>query len=431
MRNTYRSLLAWLRARPRGAAGLVLLAVLAGCEASDTGPCYCGRVADAVTGAPINGAFVTEGNSVVRTDYLGRFRLPRTALKAGVRAFGYRRADIPAREVREDTPILLQRFAPKGLYLSFYGVSHKRLRRDALRLIAHTELNALVIDVKGDRGYVAFRSAVPLARVAGAQKIITIKDLPAMVRALHAKGIYLIARIVVFKDDRLGRARPDMAVKTAQGRVWVDREGLAWTNPFDKDVWNYNIDIAEEAARAGFDEIQFDYVRFPDRYGLVYGKPLTLANRVAAITGFLLEARTRLAPWNVFVAADVFGYVAWNRGDTYIGQQIESLARVTDYLSPMLYPSGFQFGIPGIRNPMKHPREVVLRSLEMAQKRTRLPAVRFRPWLQAFPDYAFGRKLGAAQIRAQIDAAEAFGSDGWMLWNPRNVYSARGLNPRR
>jgi hypothetical protein len=414
----------------RRRAALALVAVLAGCEASDTTPCYCGRVADAVTGRPINGAFVTVGTGVERSDYLGRFRLPPAGVALRVRAYGYLRAEVAPAAVNETTPILLRPFAPKALYLSIFGVGEKPLRESALRLIRETELNALVIDVKGDRGFVGFRSAVPLAREAGAQKTITIRNLPALVHDLHARGVYLIARVVVFKDDKLANARPDLAAKTAQGAVWKDREGLAWTNPFNPAVWNYNIDIAIEAARAGFDEIQFDYVRFPDRYGLAYGGANTQARRVGAIGHFLSLARARLAPYDVFLAADIFGYVAWNPNDTYIGQQIESLAKVVDYVSPMLYPSGFQFGIPGYRNPVQHPREVVLSTLDIAQRRTALPAVRFRPWLQAFPDYAFGGRIGGAEIRTQIDAAEQFGSDGWMLWNPRNVYTRQGLKAR-
>lgn len=421
--------------RPRGAAmqkasrwlpWLLVLSV-ACLGSSDISPCYCGRVSDAVTGRPINGAFVTLGFGVEHTDYLGNFRLPRVGVTLRARAYGYQRAEVPARDVSEDRPILLQPFVPKALYLTVFGIGEKSLREPALRLIRDTELNALVIDLKGDRGYVPFKSAVPLAREVGAQKVITIKDLPALVRELHGKGIYLIARIVVFKDNLLARARPDLAVKTAQGAVWIDREGLAWANPFNRVAWKYNMDIAAEAAQAGFDEIQFDYVRFPDRYGLAYGARNTEATRVAAISGFLAAARARLAPYNVFIAADIFGYVAWNQNDTYIGQEIESLAKVVDYICPMLYPSGFHFGIPGYANPVQHPREVVRDTLDIAQRRTGLPSERFRPWLQAFPDYAFGGRMGPAEIRAQIEAAEAFGSDGWMLWNPRNVYSARGL----
>jgi hypothetical protein len=193
-------------------------------------------------------------------------------------------------------------------------------------------------------------------------------------------------------------------------------------------VWDYNIAVAVEAAAAGFDEIQFDYVRLPDTAGLTFAQPATLENRRAAIAGFLREARRALTPWNVFLAADVFGYVCWNTGDTHIGQQLEDIVSLVDYVSPMLYPSSFQYGIPGFRNPVEHPFEIVARSLDRALERTSVAPVRYRPWLQAFGDYAFdGRPFTNGEIRSQIDAAERFGSGGWMLWNPRNRYSGADL----
>jgi len=209
---------------------------------------------------------------------------------------------------------------------------------------------------------------------------------------LKERGIYTIARIVVFKDNLLGAARPDLAIKTANGQLWRDREGLVWMDPSKKEVWDYNIAIAEEAARNGFDEIQFDYVRFPDQKGPIFDKANTEKNRVNAISGFLQEARKRLIPYNVFLAADIFGYVAWNQNDTYIGQRLDSIAASVDYLALMLYPSGFQFGIPGYTNPVEHPYEIIFRTLEKAQQRTGIPAVRFRPWLQGFRDYAFDKR---------------------------------------
>ena len=371
---------------------------------------------------------VTAGNTVVLTDPNGRFRIAAEGNAIGVRAFGHLR-----REVAADIsgPVELAPFAPRALYLSFYGAGSRALREAALSLIGSTELNALVIDVKGDRGMVSIRSSAPLAAEVGAQKLITVKDARALVGSLHEKGIYAIARIVVFKDDLLAVARPELAVKTVSGQVWRDRENLAWADPFNKTVWDYNIDLAVDAARAGFDEIQFDYVRFPDAGGLVFSMPNNQQARVAAVSGFLAKARERLVPYNVFLSADVFGYVSWNTDDTGIGQKLDSMARHLDYVSPMLYPSGFQFGIPGVANPVQQPYQIVSLTLEKARERTGLPAVRFRPWLQAFRDYAFGGvPFGGEQIRAQIDAAEAFGSNGWMLWNPRNVYSSDGLRPK-
>jgi hypothetical protein len=178
----------------------------------------------------------------------------------------------------------------------------------------------------------------------------------------------------------------------------------------------------------GFDEIQFDYVRFPEAPGLLFSKENTQENRIEAITGFLSEARARLAPYNVFLSADIFGYVCWNRNDTNVGQQLEELATHLDYISPMLYPSGFSHGLGRIKNPVQNPYEIVFLSLNRARERTGLPALRFRPWLQAFRDYAFDRRhFGRNEVRAQTLASEEFGANGWMLWNARNVYNAAGL----
>jgi hypothetical protein len=385
-----------------------------------------GQLVDAATGRAIAGAHVTSNGQAVQTDGQGIFRLAAAAAVVRVRAPGYLRKEVPARGL--PSVVRLEPFSPRALYLSLFGIGTSALREPALRLIDETELNAVVIDVKGDRGLVSYRSAVSLAAEIGAQDIITIKDEKALLAGLKQKGVYTIARIVVFKDNPLAQARAALAVKTRDGRLWRDHEDLAWTDPFRREVWDYNIALAIEAARHGFDEIQFDYVRFPDAPGLAYAEASSEESRARAVEGFLAEARRRLAPYNVFLAADIFGYVCWNPGDTGIGQRLETLAAHVDYLSPMLYPSGFHLGIPGYRNPVGHPHEVVALTLARARERTGWAAVRFRPWLQAFQDYAFDRRpFRAAEIRAQISAAEVFGANGWMLWNPQNVYSREGL----
>ncbi|HZO80073.1 MAG TPA: putative glycoside hydrolase [Candidatus Binataceae bacterium] len=392
-----------------------------------------GRVIGSTTGEPLTGAFVTLGDTVVRADDNGMFHIRGEGRVLGVRAYGHRRKQIPISSLAAtDNQVALDYFRPKALYLSFYGIGSRTLRESALALIRSTELNALVIDVKGDRGMIAYRSAIPLASQVGAQSVITIADLPGLVKGLHDQGIYTIARIVVFKDNPLATARPDLAVRYAGGGIYHDREHLAWADPFSKEVWDYNIAVAVEAARAGFDEIQFDYVRLPDARGLRYQRPWTLANRVSAIDGFLSAARRALVPYNVFLGVDIFGYVIWNLDDTKIGQMLPNVVGIADYVCPMLYPSGFQFGIPGYRNPVQHPYEIVHLSLMRAIERTGVPAVRFRPWIQAFRDYAFSRQqFGGVEIRKQIDAAERAGADGWMLWNPNNRYSEAGLKLRR
>jgi hypothetical protein len=385
------------------------------------------RVIDQNTGQAVEGATVVLDSQALAADEQGLFSI--SALKAGsrlgVKAPGYGRVE---QALTDPLPqglieVRLAPLTPKALYLSFYGVGSKALRDPALKLIDETELNALVIDAKGDRGMIPWRSSVALASEIGAQRIITVRDAAELLKSFKDRGIYTIARIVVFKDDLLATARPELAVKTPAGELWRDREHLAWVDPFRKEVWNYNIQIAEEAAKLGFDEIQFDYVRFPDSRSPRFSQASTEDGRVKAIAGFLQEAKARLAPFNVFVAADIFGYVCWNLNDTDIGQKLDPIAAAVDYLAPMLYPSGFQFGIPGYRNPVQNPYEIVYLSLNKAQERTKILPLRFRPWLQAFKDYAFDRRqFNGKELRDQISAAEKFGSQGWMLWNPGNNY---------
>lgn len=390
-----------------------------------------GVLVDAASGEPLPFAHVVQGAAAARTDAAGRFRLPDGAREAlTARAIGYRRARLdPAQLPPQPVRIALQPVRPRALYLSPYGIADRGLRGAALRLAAATELDALVIDVKGDASVLPHASAAWAAAGLGPQQP-TARDFPALLRELREQGLYLIARVVVFKDQRLAHAHPEWAVRDGHGAVWHDREGLAWIDPMRREAWGFALAVAEEAAQLGFDEVQFDYVRFPDAVGLHFAAANTEAARVEAIGGFLDAARARLAPYNVFIAADVFGYICWNANDTQIGQQLESLAARVDYLSPMLYPSGFTFGIPGHRDPVAAPYEIVHHSLQRAVQRTGLPGLRFRPWLQAFRDYGFDRReFGASEIRAQIAAAEAVGTHGWMLWNAGNHYDADGLRP--
>lgn len=400
------------------AFALVVTAVLPGRAAVPEG-----HIIDAVTGAPVQDAYVVADGRIAPAGPSGAFVLPADK-SMFVRAPGYRAATLAPANVIKLVP-----FKPRALYLTVYGIGSKTLRENALTLIREGAANALVIDLKGDRGIVPYPSTAAREMNPGARKITTISDLSALVRKLHGEGIYLIARIVAFKDDPLAAARPDLAIRHADGHPFQDREHMAWVDPFQPQVRNYDIALALEAARAGFDEIQFDYLRFPDtstQFRLA--QPSNSQSRVAAIAGFLADARQALVPYNVYLAADVFGYTCWNQGDTGIGQQIEKIAPNVDYLSPMLYPSGFQFGIPGVRNPVTNSYAIVRDSLDVAQTRLKISPKHFRPWLQAFRDYAFDKRLfGADEVAKQIRAADDFGSNGWMLWNAGNIYSGTGL----
>lgn len=391
-----------------------------------------GRVIDAETGGPIAGASVHSGTLEIRTDGSGRFSVATPTLPLIVKAPGYERyvASVNARD-----PTLTVSLAPrliKTAYLTYYGVGHGGIRTRVFALLDDTELNGVVIDVKGDRGWVPYETQVPLAVQAGARGPVIIEEFDEMLAELRAKRIYTIARIVVFKDHVLARHRPKWAVLDRRtGRLWHDNEGLAWVDPFREEVWDYVLAIAREAAEKGFDEIQFDYLRFPSDGRISaarYSQPNKRATRLAAIAGFLARAREELAPTGVFLSADIFGYTAFNTNDTDIGQRIEEMAPHVDYLSPMVYPSAYHRGIPGYRNPVEHPYAIVFETIKQIRQRTATLPVKVRPWLQDFRDYAFDRReFGVVEILAQTRAATEAGAVGWMLWNPRNSYTEEAL----
>jgi len=397
-------------------------------ETPPPGKGIAGKVVDAKTKAPIQAAAVTWGDKAVRTDKEGVFRLEGTGETLKVRAPGYAKREIAVAEVTKGSgEIPMTSFKVKGLYLTSYGLASKKLRTAVLEAVKVNNLNALVIDVKGDKGFIPFKVDLPLVQEIGANKPILFKDIKATLDGLKEKKLYLIARIVVFKDDPLAAAKPELAVKAKAGGFFRDREKLRWVDPFRKEVWDYNIAIAKKAAEVGFDEVQFDYVRFPDSRKCTFSKPANEETRTEAITGFLKAAYKALEPYNVMVGADIFGYVSWNTNDTDIGQKIQPAVDSVDVVCPMVYPSGYHLGIPKYRNPVKHPYKIVYLSLKRAQERTGASPLRFRPWLQAFRDYAFGRKIFAEEeMRIQIKAADDFGSSGWMFWNPRNIYPSTG-----
>jgi hypothetical protein len=384
-----------------------------------------GVVRDASDGRGLSAAEIFTSRGVVRTAADGSFDFCADDPDFIVRRPGYR-----PRKIANDFPavLTLEPIQPRALYLSYWAADSGEMRERLLDLIDRTGLNALVLDLKSVRGDVAFRSAVPLAREAGAQKVRTLKDLSDFLTLLKRRGIYVIGRIAVFKDDALAHARRELAALTPEGYLFRDRDGIGWVDPFNRATWDYNIAIAEEAARLGFDEIQFDYIRFPARSDLVFSGENTGENRVAAINGFLERARARLAPYPVMTAANIFGYTCWKHKDRKIGQRLVDLADHVDYLSPMLYPSGFPHGVPGYPDPVANSYQTVALSLARARQLTGLDAVRFRPWLQAFRDYAFDRRIfGAEEIHAQINASIATGSNGWMLWNAASRFTLADL----
>jgi hypothetical protein len=393
-----------------------------------------GRVLDPAR-QPVEGASVVAGRVEHRTDLEGVFRLQGVppAEPLLIKLPGY--AKVTVAPQRSDVEVVLKPQSIKAAYLTYFGIGDRGIRTRVLELAERTELNAVVIDVKGDRGWILYPTEVQEALAAGAQGPATLRDFDVLMADLKARGVYTIARIVTFKDNILARARPDLAIIDGRtGTPWIDNEKLRWVDPFREEVWDYNIAIAREAVSRGFDEVQFDYVRFPTdgRLGSAqYAKPNTKETRLPAIAGFLERARRELGPLGAFVSADVFGYTAFNDNDTDIGQRVEELSAHLDFISPMVYPSGYNRGIPGFIKPLENPYQIVFESVRLIRKRAAHTQVRVRPWLQDFRDYAFDKRIfGVTEIRAQMKGADDAGGSGWMLWNPRNNYTVAALRPK-
>ncbi len=290
--------------------------------------------------------------------------------------------------------------------------------------LQHHGLNTIELDVKDETGEVAFASnSAPLVEKIGAAK--GYYNPRTVATRAHARGIYLVGRIVTFEDPYLSENRPDRAIHNLDGSVWHNNIGLGWTNPYNRDVWKYNVNIAVAAAKAGFDEIQFDYVRFAsdgDLSAIVYpGEGTQRMGRT--IAHFLRYAAQRLHPLGVRVSADVFGLAA--NHDLGIGQFPRKIGRYVDQLSPMVYPSHYGPGEFGINDPTGSPAAIVYRSLRDFNHELRGSKASLVPWLQAFSLY--GREYGLADIQAQIDAARQARAAGFLLWNPEGTYISGAL----
>jgi hypothetical protein len=285
-------------------------------------------------------------------------------------------------------------------------------------------LNALEVDVKDEYGRIGFvTSDLPeLARQAGAAQPYF--DVRSVVGKVHAAGMYLIGRVVVFEDPALSAARPDLAVLRTDGSRWLNNGGLGWTNPYDKRVWRYVVAVGRAAAKAGFDEIQFDYVRFPsdgDLSQIVY-RHRRAEPKGITIASFLRYAYEQLHPLGVRVSADVFGLAATH--DLGIGQVPKRIAPYLDAIYPMVYPSHFGPGEYGITDPDAYPGRTVARSLLDFRRQMRGKHTTLIPWLQ---DFSIGTPYTVVEVTDQIAAARRQHTGGFMLWNPEGLYTREAL----
>lgn len=382
-----------------------------------------GRVTDEA-GAPVDGATVSIGDAVVTTGADGTYRLgavPESG-EITIRKAGYREltGNLPSSLVFDAQ---LVEFHVKAIYVTAHTASGDERWNDMMQIVERTEVNAVVLDLKDSEGYVYYDTNVQMARDIGA--VSPILDVEQRLSDMKQRDIYSIARIVVFEDPLLAEMRPDLAIRDAStGGLWTTWNGLAWVNAHERDVWNYNIQLAVEAANLGFDEIQLDYIRFPSD-GMLdladYGPEYADSTRLDAITGFLSEMKAALAKTDALLAVDIFGITMWETDDGGIGQNFAAIAPLVDVVCPMIYPSHFYPGAIGLDIPNNHPYEVIYSSLQNGAAMVPEARDKLRPWLQDF-SYGEGIEYGDAEVLAQIQAVDDFGATGWMIWSPSNIY---------
>jgi hypothetical protein len=284
-------------------------------------------------------------------------------------------------------------------------------------------LNTIELDVKDENGDIGFPAQVPLARRVGSAK--RYYEVQRAVAKIHAAGLYLIGRVVTFEDPQLSENAPWSAIRRTDGSRWVNNGGLGWTNPYDRRVWKYNVDIAEQAAKVGFDEIQFDYVRFPSdgdlsqiRFPGTHTQPMGWT-----IPMFLKYARSRLQPLGVRISVDVFGLSATR--DLGIGQFPRRIAPFVDAIYPMVYPSHYVSGEYGVVDPDSRPGTTVAYSLRDFREKVQGRTAKLIPWLQ---DFSLRRQYSLGDVQDQIQAARLEHVKGFMLWNAAGVYTVKALS---
>jgi hypothetical protein len=390
-----------------------------------------GVVSDA-SGAPIEGALVFDGSDLAISDANGVFVLERgadsTDGRIQVSASGYREWSGELTATVSPMSIVLELRPIRALYLNPTVTTSGEQVDRLIEIINTTNANAVVIDIKEE--WVWYDSTVSFFRDAGTVRPVF--DLPSLLAKFQDNNIYTIARLVVFKDSTVAEVHPDLAITdVTTGGPWRDINGVAWVNPMVQELWEPNVDLAAEAAGHGFDEIQYDYVRFPtdgDLTTMDFGAEYTQEGRENAIQGFLALSRERLLPTGARQSADVFGFTMVVPDDIGIGQNFANLAGYVDYLSPMVYPSHYsdgQFGLPG--HPNDFPYEIVDISLRAGIEDRGVNPLQIRPWLQDFDLYGM-TPYGSSQVRAQIQAANEHGTSGWMLWDPENRFHLENLD---
>lgn len=315
----------------------------------------------------------------------------------------------------------------KAVYMTSWMTASTSTREKLLTKIAGTEINAIMLDVKDPDGKIVIKLNAPsLSRYNSEEN--RVKDIVEFVDELHQKGYYVIGHISVFQDNYLTRIRPDLAMRRKDNNeIWADKKGMAWLDVSQQEVWDYVIDVAREAYATGFDELNFDFVRFPtdgDLSQIRYRNfDPTKETRAQALQKFFVYLHDHLQDIGAPTSADLFGMTTTNTDDLGIGQVLENIAPYVDYVAPMIYPSQYPAGWMGLKKPVKEPYKVVKISLESAAKRLETQGLskdKLRPWLQ---DFSIGTVYNSKMVKQELKGVYDAGLKSWMMWDASNRYT--------
>ncbi len=332
---------------------------------------------------------------------------------------------VPEGDPQPDAPIV------KGIYVTAYSAGGERMAT-LLDLLDRTDLNSMVIDIKDDLGNITYKTDNPKLQELGSPQPY-IKDIGKLMTTLDEHDIYPIARVVVFKDSVLAKNHPEYSFVQKDGSIWQNGNKDKFVNPYREEVWEYNVEVAKEAAKLGFKEIQFDYVRFPEGFekradSLKYAK--NEQSRVDIVTGFVEYAKKELEPLGVRVSVDIFGYAASVPAAEGIGQDFVKISSAVHVISPMIYPSHYSTGWFKQKDPDRAPYETIKGAMDDTHKKLDplgedKPII--RPWIQDFTAKWLGKghyaQYGVAEVQAQIKALNDSGVEEYLLWNAGNRYT--------
>ena len=314
----------------------------------------------------------------------------------------------------------------RGIYMTSWVASTDSIKKGLIKIAEDTEVNSIIVDIKDYTGKVAFLMDNPKVKEFNSSEN-RIKDIKGFIKELHDKNIYVIGRIAVFQDPFLAKIRPDLYVKKSDGiSIWKDYKGAMWLDPCSKEAWDYVIAIAKESELIGFDELNFDYIRFPsdgNMKDIKYTHCNTALSKPELLETFFYNLKKGLSDSSVPLSADLFGITATNYDDLNIGQVLERAEPYFDYISPMVYPSHYPKNYNGFANPATKPYEVIKIAMDTAVKRLITASsspLKIRPWLQ---DFDLGADYDASMIRKQKQAVYDAGLNSWLMWSPSNKYT--------